>query len=85
MIQIKNKEVVKGKLKTIGVIETELGKRLERMRKSNINMQIAIVNDDTKALGTIASVYSKSIEENLKMLKTLEKLLVEINNLIDSE
>lgn len=84
-MEIKNKEVVKGKLKTISVIETELGKRLERIRKSTINIKIAVVNDDTKALGTISDNYSKSIEENLKMLKTLEKLLVEINNLIDSE
>ena len=69
MIEIKNKEVVKGKMKTIGVIETELGKRLERIRKNTINIKIAVVNDDTKALGVIADNYSKSIEENLKMLK----------------
>ena len=85
MIKIKNKEVVKGKLKTIGVIEAELGKRLERIRKNTINIKIAVVNDDTKALGVIADNYNKSIEENLKMLKTLGKILAEINNLIDSE
>ena len=85
MIKINNKEVVKGKLKTIGVIEAELGKRLERIRKNTINIKIAVVNDDTKALGVIADNYNKSIEENLKMLKTLENLLAEINNLIDSE
>ena len=72
MIKIKNKEVVKGKLKTIGVIEAELGKRLERIRKNTINIKIVVVNDDTKALGVIADNYNKSIEENLKMLKTLE-------------
>lgn len=70
----------KQKLKTLKTIEVELSRRLDTMRKSNINLKINLINNDTKALGTIADVYDKAISENLRMLRTMDKILSELMN-----
>lgn len=66
------------KIKTLQVIEKELHKRLKRMKTSTINIKIALSNNDTKALGTVADDYTRAIDENMRMLFTMDKLLSEL-------
>lgn len=66
------------KIKTLQVIEKELHKRLKRMKTSTINIKIALSNNDIKALGTVADDYTRALDENMRMLLTMEKLLNEL-------
>ena len=66
------------KIKTLKVIEKELHKRLKRMKTSTINIKIALSNNDTKALGTVADDYTRAIDENMRMLLIMEKILNEL-------
>ena len=66
------------KVKTLRVIEKELHKRLKRMKTSTINIKVALCNNDTKALGVVADEYTKSINENMRMLETMDKMLNEL-------
>ena len=68
----------KQKLKTLKTIEVELSRRLDTMRKTNINVKINVIKGDTKALSIIADTYDKAISENMKMLKTMGKILSEL-------
>lgn len=65
--------MIKKKIQTLKTIETELNRRLKRMKTSTINIKIALSNNDTKALGVVANDYTKSIDENMRMLATMEK------------
>ena len=69
---------MKKRIKTLKVIEKELHKRLKRMKTSTINIKIAISNNDTKALGTVADDYTRAIDENMRMLLIMEKILNEL-------
>ena len=66
------------KLKTLSVIEVELDRRLDLMKKTNINVQIAVTNSELESLSAIASVYAKSIDEMMRMTSTMDKLLGEL-------
>ena len=69
---------MKKRIKTLKVIEKELHKRLKRMKTSTINIKIAISNNDTKALGTVADDYTRAIDGNMRMLLIMEKILNEL-------
>ncbi len=73
------------KIKTLKVIEKELHKRLKRMKTSTINIKIVLSNNDTKALGVVADDYTKAIDENMRMLATMEKILADIEKLLEEE
>ena len=75
--------MIKKKLQTLKTIETELNRRLKRMKTSTINIKIALSNNDTKALGVVADNYTKSIDENMRMLTTMEKILADIEKLLE--
>lgn len=77
--------MIKKKLQTLKTIETELNRRLKRMKTSTINIKIALSNNDTKALGVVADDYTKSIDENMRMLATMEKILADIEKLLEEE
>ena len=77
--------MIKKKLQTLRTIETELSRRLKRMKTSTINIKIALSNNDTKALGTVADYYTKVIDENLRILLTMEKMLDDIEKLIEEK
>ena len=66
------------KLKTLSVIEVELGRRLDLMKKTNINVQIAVTNRELESLAAIASVYARSIDEMMRMTSTMDKLIGEL-------
>ena len=70
--------MIEKKIKTLKVIEKELHKRLKRMKTSTINIKIALSNNDTKALGTVADDYTRAIDENMRMLLTMDKILNEL-------
>lgn len=55
------------------------------MKTSTINIKIALSNNDTKALGVVAEDYTKSIDENMRMLAMMEKMLDDIEKLIEEK
>lgn len=77
--------MIKKKIQTLKTIETELNRRLKRMKTSTINIKIALSNNDTKALGVVAEDYTKSIDENMRMLAMMEKILADIEKLLEEE
>lgn len=77
--------MIKKKIQTLKTIETELNRRLKRMKTSTINIKIALSNNDTKALGVVAEDYTKSIDENMRMLAMMEKMLDDIEKLIEEK
>ena len=77
--------MIKKKLQTLRTIETELSRRLKRMKTSTINIKIALSNNDTEALGTVADDYTKAIDENMRMLLTMENILDDIEKLVEEK
>ena len=77
--------MIKKKLQTLRTIETELSRRLKRMKTSTINIKIALSNNDTKALGIVADDYTKAIDENMRMLLMLEKMLDDVEKLVEEK
>jgi hypothetical protein len=77
--------MIKKKLQTLKTIETELNRRLKRMKTSTINIKIALSNNDTKALGVVADDYTKVIDENMRMLSTMDRILADIEGLLEEE
>jgi hypothetical protein len=77
--------MINKKLQTLKVIEKELNLRLKRMKTSTINIKIALSNNDTKALKVVADDYTKAIDENMRMLSTMGKLLEDIEGLLEEE
>ena len=72
------------RLKTLSVIGVELDRRLDLMKKTNINVQIAVTNRELESLAAIASVYARSIDEMMRMTATMDKLLGELKEELGS-
>lgn len=61
--------------KTMHKILTELEKRLKLSRHKVINVEIALANNCTASLGTIAKDFAKDISELDRMVKSLKVIL----------
>jgi len=79
-----SKELICKKLDTLNVIEKELEKRLKRMKTSTISLSISIANNDNRALSVVAKDYTRNIDENTKMLASMERMIEDIRNLLKS-
>lgn len=78
-------ELINKKLRAIKVINTEYSRRIKYGKTKTINIEINIANGCIDGLHTIAKDYEKDFSEMERMNRSLNKLLSDIEELIQND
>ena len=78
-------DLINKKLQSIKVINTEYSRRIKYGKTKTINIEINIANGSMDGLKTIAKDYEKDFSEMERINKSLNKLLNDIQELIQND